>query len=104
MTSLTGLKGRTGIKEFFDDIMIISINQQDAVAFFNLINDLHDKASLIITTNKSPKQWADVLRDTVLTTAILDRVLYPCEVIKLKGDSYRLLNRKTIFSENEKMN
>lgn len=87
-----------------DDIMIFPINQQDAVAFFNLINDLHDKASLIITTNKSPKQWADVLKDTVLTTAILDRVLYRCEVIKLEGDSYRLLNRKTIFSEKEKMN
>jgi DNA replication protein DnaC len=87
-----------------DDIMIFPINQQDAVAFFNLINELHDKASLIVTTNKSPKQWADVLKDTVLTTAILDRILYRCEVVNLEGDSYRLLYRKTIFSENEKIN
>jgi DNA replication protein DnaC len=87
-----------------DDIMIFPINQQDAVAFFNLINELHDKASLIVTTNKSPKQWADVLKDTVLTTAILDRILYRCEVVNLEADSYRLLYRKTIFSENEKIN
>ena len=44
--------------------------------FFNLINELHDRASLIITTNKSPAEWADVLNDTVLKTAILDRVLH----------------------------
>lgn len=87
-----------------DDIMMFPVNQQDAVAFFNLINDLHDKASLIITTNKSPKQWADVLKDTVLTTAILDRVLYRCEVIKLEGDSYRMKNRRTIFNDDKKIN
>jgi len=85
-----------------DDIMIFPINQQDAVAFFNLINELHDKASLIVTTNKSPKQWADVLKDTVLTTAILDRILYRCEVVNLEGDSYRLMYRKTIFSKMKK--
>jgi len=85
-----------------DDIMLFPVTQQDAVAFFNLINELHDKASIIITTNKSPKQWADVLKDTVLTTAILDRILYRCEIIKLTGKSYRMKNRKTIFENNKK--
>lgn len=80
-----------------DDIMMFPVNQQDALDFFNLINELHDKTSLIITTNKSPKQWADVLKDTVLTTALLDRILYRCEIIKLTGESYRLKHRKNIF-------
>lgn len=85
-----------------DDIMMFPITQEDAVAFFNLINELHDKTSLVITTNKSPKEWADVLKDTVLTTAILDRILYRCEIIKLSGKSYRMQNRKTIFDNNKK--
>lgn len=80
-----------------DDIMMFPISKQEAVAFFNLINELHDKTSLIITTNKSPKQWAEVLQDDVLTTALLDRILYRCEIIKLTGKSYRMENRKTIF-------
>ncbi len=80
-----------------DDIMMFPVTKEQAVAFFNLINLLHDKASLIITTNKSPKQWAEVLNDTVLTTAILDRILYRCEIVKLSGKSYRMQNRKTIF-------
>lgn len=80
-----------------DDIMMFPISQQDAVAFFNLVNELHDKASMVITTNKSPKEWADVLQDTVLTTALLDRLLHRCEIVKLTGVSYRMKNRKTIF-------
>jgi DNA replication protein DnaC len=84
-----------------DDIMMFPVNQQDAVLFFNLINELHDKASLIITTNKSPKEWADILKDTVLTTALLDRILHRCEIIKLSGTSYRMKNRKTIFNKQE---
>jgi DNA replication protein DnaC len=86
-----------------DDIMMFPVNHEDAVNFFNLINELHDKTSLIITTNKSPKQWAEVLKDTVLTTALLDRILYRCEVIKLEGNSYRMENRKTIFNKNENL-
>lgn len=85
-----------------DDIMMFPVTQQDAVAFFNLINELHDKTSLIITTNKSPKEWADVLNDKVLTTALLDRLLHRCEVIKLTGSSYRMKNRKTIFENKKK--
>lgn len=80
-----------------DDIMMFPVTKEQAVAFFNLINLLHDKTALIITTNKSPKQWAEVLNDTVLTTAILDRILYHCEIVKLSGKSYRMQNRKTIF-------
>jgi DNA replication protein DnaC len=80
-----------------DDIMMFPITHQEAVSFFNLINELHDKTSLIITTNKSPKEWSEVLKDDVLTTALLDRILFKCEIVKLQGKSYRMENRKTIF-------
>lgn len=82
-----------------DDIMMFPFSKEEALSFFNLINDLHDKTSLIITTNKSPKEWADVLQDPVIATALLDRILYRCEIIKLSGKSYRMANRKTIFEQ-----
>lgn len=80
-----------------DDIMLFPVKKQEAVAFFNLIDHLHEKCSVIITTNKSPKQWAETLDDEVLATALLDRLLYRCEVVKLQGKSYRMENRKSIF-------
>ena len=81
-----------------DDIMLFPVKKEEAASFFNLINSLHEKTSIIITTNKAPTEWAHTLNDEVLATAIIDRLLYRCEVIKLAGTSYRLENRKTIFS------
>lgn len=83
-----------------DDIMLFPVKKEDAAGFFNLINTLHEKASLIITTNKAPTEWAKTLDDEALASAILDRLLYRCEVIKLSGMSYRMGNRKTIFQDN----
>jgi DNA replication protein DnaC len=82
-----------------DDIMLFPIKKHEAVAFFNLINHLHEQTSVIITTNKSPQQWAEMLDDEVLATALLDRLLFKCEVVKLTGKSYRMENRKTIFEQ-----
>jgi DNA replication protein DnaC len=81
-----------------DDIMLFPVEKNQAVALFNFINQLYEKTSFIITTNKKPAEWAQMLGDEVLATALLDRLLYQCEVISLSGKSYRLLNRKTIFN------
>ena len=86
-----------------DDIMLFPVKKHEAVAFFNLINHLHEQTSVIITTNKSPQQWAEMLDDEVLATALLDRLLYRCEVVKLEGKSYRMENRKTIFQDNSSL-
>jgi DNA replication protein DnaC len=82
-----------------DDIMLFAMDKQQAVALFNFINHLHEKASFIVTTNKSPEEWVNLLDDEVVATALLDRILYHCEVIRLSGKSYRLENRKTIFEK-----
>lgn len=83
-----------------DDVMLLPVGKQNAVDLFNLINLLHEKASIIITTNKSPTEWAQTLEDEVLAAAILDRLLYRCQVVKLSGKSYRMQHRKEIFKGN----
>lgn len=80
-----------------DDIMLFPIEKTHAVSLFNFINNLYEKTSFIITTNKKPTEWAAMLNDEVLATALLDRLLYQCEVINLTGKSFRMKNRKTIF-------
>jgi DNA replication protein DnaC len=81
-----------------DDIMMFSLDKQQAVGLFQFVNHLHEKASFIITTNKSPEDWVKMLDDEVIATALLDRLLYRCEIVSLSGTSYRLKNRKAIFS------
>ena len=80
-----------------DDIMMFALEKKQAVQLFNFINHLHERASLIVTTNKSPQEWVKMLDDEVIATALLDRILFHCEVVRLSGISYRLENRKTIF-------
>jgi len=80
-----------------DDIMTITMVRNEANSFFHFINALYEKVSIGITTNKSPKEWVETIGDEVITTAILERLLYRCEIIKMTCESFRLKNRKTIF-------
>jgi DNA replication protein DnaC len=79
--------------------MLMPMKKNEAVAFFNLINSLHEKASIIITTNKAPTEWVEILQDEVIATALLDRLLYHCDVIKLVGTSYRMENRSSFLEK-----
>ena len=81
-----------------DDIMMFALDKKQAVQLFHFINHLHERASFIVTTNKSPQEWVKMLDDEVIATALLDRILFHCEVVRLTGTSYRLENRKTIFN------
>ena len=84
-----------------DDIMLMPMKKEEAVAFFNLINNLHEKTSIIITTNKAPTEWVEILQDEVLAQALLDRLLYRCDVVKLVGSSYRMENRSGFLHKEE---
>jgi DNA replication protein DnaC len=82
-----------------DDIMMFPLDKGIAISLFNFINMLYESTAFIITTNKAPMQWAQLLDDEVLASALLDRLLYRCEVINLSGMGYRMKNRKTIFNK-----
>jgi DNA replication protein DnaC len=82
-----------------DDLMFMAMDQQEANYFFHLINDLHEKSSVIITSNKTPKEWAGLIGDPAITAAILDRILHKSEIIHLTGDSYRMKNRQSLFGK-----
>jgi len=68
-----------------DDIMMFALEKKQAVQLFNFVNQLYERASFIVTTNKSPEEWVKMLDDEVIATALLDRILYRCEVIRLSG-------------------
>lgn len=83
-----------------DDLMYMAMNQREANLFFHLINHLYERSSIILTSNKSPDQWGELLGDEGISTAILDRLLHRVEVIHMNDDSYRMKHRESMF-ENE---
>src|SRR5699024_8763956 len=55
-----------------NDLMFIEMNQSEANLLFHLINDLYNTSSVILTSNKAPKEWGELLGDPAITTAVLD--------------------------------
>lgn len=84
-----------------DDMMSFPLSKPDAVNMFHLINRLHEKSSLVITTNKEPREWNQALNDETVAAAILDRIMFKCQPITLRGKSFRMENRKTIFNKSQ---
>jgi len=62
--------------------------------FFRLINRRYERASIILTSNKSFMDWGEVFGDQVIATAILDRLLHHSTTLNIKGESYRLKDKR----------
>lgn len=66
-----------------DDLMFMAMDQREANLFFHLINELYNQSSIILTSNKGPSEWGELLGDPAITAAILDRIIHRSEVIQL---------------------
>lgn len=80
----------------FDEIGYTPIEKKEANLFFNLISELYEKKSVLLTSNKSFSEWAEMMGDEIMTTALLDRLLHHAKIFNLNGTSYRLQNIKKI--------
>jgi len=77
-----------------DEIGYTPIEKREANLFFNLISEMYEKQSVIITSNKSFSVWAEMMGDEIMTTALLDRLLHHSRVFNLDGESYRIQKKK----------
>ena len=74
-----------------DELGFEPMVRQEASLFFRLVAYRYSRGAILITTNKSVRDWTELLAgDEVLATAILDRLLHRAHVINIKGRSYRL--------------
>lgn len=87
-----------------DEIGYLPMDIQGANLFFQLIAKRYEKNTTILTSNKPFSQWNEVFSDVTIASAILDRVLHHCNVINIKGESYRLKERKEFMKQKEKYN
>lgn len=77
-----------------DEIGYLPLSQQEANLFFRLVVRRYERASMIITSNKSFLDWGETFNDPVLATAILDRLLHYSSTLNIKGESYRLKEKR----------
>lgn len=77
-----------------DEIGYTPIDKKEANLFFNLVSELYERTSIIVTSNKGFDQWSEMMGDEVMTTAMLDRLLHHAKIFSISGESYRISNRK----------
>lgn len=77
-----------------DEIGYLPMTREEASLFFRILARRYEKASLVLTSNKSFLDWGEIFGDQILATAILDRLLHHATTLNIKGESYRLKDRR----------
>jgi DNA replication protein DnaC len=77
-----------------DELGYLPFEPSAAHLFFQLVSRRYERGSMLITSNRSVGEWGTVFGDAVVATAILDRLLHHSHVITIRGDSYRLREKR----------
>lgn len=77
-----------------DELGYLPFEPNAAHLFFQLVSRRYERGSMLITSNRAIAEWGTVFNDAVVATAILDRLLHHSYVITIRGDSYRLREKR----------
>lgn len=72
-----------------DEIGYLPIGEEEAKMFFQLIDMRYEQKSTIITSNINLSDWGKIFEDTLIASAILDRLVHHSSIINILGNSYR---------------
>ena len=81
-----------------DEVGYIPFDAEAANLFFQLVSSRYEQASVIVTSNKPFTAWGEIFGDPVVAAAMIDRLAHHAEILSLKGDSYRLRDKKVVGS------
>ena len=77
-----------------DEFGIWPYDRESATAFFTLVSARYERGSIILTSNKGFGEWGELLGDSVIASAVLDRLLHHSHVLNIRGESYRLREKR----------
>ena len=77
-----------------DELGYLPLERQAGHLLFHLVRRRYEKGSLLLTSNQPIEAWGEMLGDEIVATAILDRLLHHSHVITIKGESYRLKEKR----------
>ena len=77
-----------------DEVGYLQLDRTEAELLFRLVCERYEHGSIILTSNKYFSDWGELMSDTVVATAMLDRLLHHAHVVNIRGDTYRLKDRR----------
>ena len=79
-----------------DEFGYLSMEPQVGPVLYEIISGRYQKGATVITSNKSLASWGELVGDTALMMAIIDRLLHHGEVFYLRGSSYRMRGKEPV--------
>ena len=79
-----------------DEFGYLTVEPQVGPVLYEIIAARYEKGATILTSNKSLATWGELVGDSALMMAILDRLLHHGEVFYLRGSSYRLRGKESV--------
>ncbi len=80
-----------------DEIGYLPVNQDGAVLFFQLINARHERASTVLISNNGFEDRGSVPDDEMMAAALIDRPVYHCHLVNIRGNSYRMRDHQHLL-------
>lgn len=77
-----------------DELGYLTFEKRTAHLLFQLVDRRYESGSLLVTSNLAVTQWGRMFSDEVTAAAMLDRLLHHSYILNIKGDSYRLKNKR----------
>ncbi len=77
-----------------DELGYLPLEPDAAHLFFQLVSRRYERGAMLVTSNRPVGEWGTVFGDPVVATAILDRLLHHSCVVTIRGDSYRLREKR----------
>lgn len=77
-----------------DDFGLHPLSPQGAQDLYEIISERYERRSLIVTSNRSFTEWAEVFGNDLLASAGLDRLTHRAHTLIIRGQSYRQRNRR----------
>jgi DNA replication protein DnaC len=84
-----------------DELGFRKLNEHIVDQFYEIISQRYEKGSLIITSNKTFDEWGNIFWDSILASAILDRIVHHCHLVLIKGESYRMREQKETLKKSK---
>lgn len=77
-----------------DEVGYLSYSNRHADLLFELISRRYENKSTVVTTNRSFQEWHEVFPNAACVVSLIDRLVHRCEIVPIKGESYRLKEAK----------
>jgi len=72
-----------------EDFGLHTLDNHTRQALFDIVEERHDRRSTIITSQFPVKTWHEIIGESTIADAILDRLVFNSHRIELNGDSMR---------------